>query len=201
MDSAVKIAEIEASEFGIASTFFVLHSSPFYNLLEPKTVEAIKKIKGLGHEIGFHYDCSLFDKVEDKHRLFYQMIGMLEDLCGYNITSIACHNPSHTKDDYFGDTSKLNAYAPAFTKDMCYVSDSVATWRKSALDNILVSPKPKVQLCLHPLYWNREKYCGRKQILDGFMAQRIASMQQEFGEWKDVWDTYLVENEGTLEIE
>jgi len=198
LESALKIAEID-SEFGVSSAFFMLHSSPFYNLLSSETVEVVKKISGLGHEIGFHYDCSLFGLVKDKKGLLIKMIDVFEMLCEVKVTSIACHNLSLTSEDYFSGISEyINAYPLAIKENMLYLSDSTAVWRKGALEK-LFTPSPKVQLLLHPLYWNREKYQGRKQILEDFESKKTKQLKRYFNMWEDVWDAYLTKYEGLLE--
>lgn len=155
LESALKIAQVESEELAISSTYFILHSSPHYTFLDPKSVKIVKEVNKLGHEIGFHYDCATFELVEDQKSLLLKMIEIFENLCEVKVTSISCHNPSLISTDCFlGISGYTNAYSPAFTKDMFYVSDSVATWRKGALEKILTQPvKPKVQLLLHPFLW------------------------------------------------
>lgn len=203
LESALRIAEIEDGEFGISSTYFILHSSPFYNILDKESIKIIRKINELGHEIGFHYDCSLFDLVDDKEELLIKMIEVFEKLCDVEVSSISCHNPSLTAKDYFLDVPGIaNAYAPEFIEDMLYVSDSTATWRKGALEKLFTPEQnPKVQLLLHPLYWNRKEYHNRKVILSEFRWKKFIEANNYFGMWEDVWDSYLVENEGALETE
>lgn len=61
LQEAVKMAEIE-NEIGIRSTFFVLLTSEYYNLLSGKNTNSVKKILELGHEIGLHFDITAYEK-------------------------------------------------------------------------------------------------------------------------------------------
>jgi hypothetical protein len=55
---AEKLAEIESSfqKAEIHSTYFVLLTSNFYNILEKSNLRHLKKIISYGHEIGLHFD-------------------------------------------------------------------------------------------------------------------------------------------------
>ena len=55
MHRASALAEIEAQEAVIA-TYFVNPRSTFYNVLEPAIMELVRRIAGLGHEIGLHFE-------------------------------------------------------------------------------------------------------------------------------------------------
>jgi len=201
LESALKIAQVESEELAISSTYFILYGPPHYTFLDTKSAKIVKEISKLGHEIGFHYDCTIFEFVEDKKNLLLKMIEVFENLCEVTVTSISCHNPSLYSTDYFLDMlGYINVTSPAFKNDMFYVSDSVATWRKGVLRKILKQPvKPKVQLLLHPFLWTREEYHGRKQILQELRHKRIADVERYFDQWEDMWDSYLERNASVLE--
>lgn len=55
LDKAVQLAKLEA-ELGVKSTYFVLLSSEFYNVMAKESREKIKEIQTAGHEIGLHFD-------------------------------------------------------------------------------------------------------------------------------------------------
>ncbi len=55
ISKALRFAEVE-KEMGVASTFFVLVTSDFYNIFSKKNSDMLKNILELGHEIGLHFD-------------------------------------------------------------------------------------------------------------------------------------------------
>ena len=61
--SALKLAEIEASE-GVVSTYFILPHSEYYNLLESEIRDIFRQIHKLGHRLGVHLDC-YYHGIED----------------------------------------------------------------------------------------------------------------------------------------
>lgn len=55
LEKALEIAQLEYN-MGVKSTYFVLISSPFYNLYSDANSVIIKSILGYGHKIGLHFD-------------------------------------------------------------------------------------------------------------------------------------------------
>lgn len=60
LQEAVKLAGIEKNE-GIRSTYFVMLSSEYYNLLTGRNLKSAREILRLGHEIGLHFDITAYD--------------------------------------------------------------------------------------------------------------------------------------------
>ena len=61
LEKAVELAKLEAQQ-GVRSTYFVLLSSGFYNVMSKGTREKIKEIQNMGHDIGLHFDELNYDK-------------------------------------------------------------------------------------------------------------------------------------------
>jgi len=57
---ALKMAEIENS-LGITATNFIQLHDDFYNALEKRTFEQLKKIETLGHQLALHFDAHFWD--------------------------------------------------------------------------------------------------------------------------------------------
>ena len=57
---AVEIAKIDYYNKMI-STFFIMLNTKLYDILESSNLESIKEIVSLGHEIGLHFDASLYN--------------------------------------------------------------------------------------------------------------------------------------------
>ena len=193
-EKALEIARIEAGELGVSASYFILHSSPHYTILDPAVIKIVREIHELGHTIGFHYDCALFGLAGSPNVLLRQMVEMLECLCHINISLISCHNPDVTAEDYFlDDTRFLNANIPAFKREMAYISDSLGIWRRGA-EKLLDLSEPKIQLLLHPCFWANERPFDREGFLQDMRAKKIADVERYIDWQRGSWNLYLERN-------
>ena len=88
---AFKLAEIE-NEMGIVSTYFVLLRTDNYNVFSSDSSRILNLIKSLGHEIGLHFDASLY---ADNFNFYAKKEAeMLSTVINQEVKSIALHNPS-----------------------------------------------------------------------------------------------------------
>ena len=55
LNKALRMAVFE-NQLGITSTYYVLISSDFYNAFSKNSVNIMKQIMNLGHDIGLHFD-------------------------------------------------------------------------------------------------------------------------------------------------
>ena len=192
LEKALIIAQVEAKELDIQSTYFVLHSSPHYTILDTEAIRIVREIHGLGHTIGFHYDCNLFNSAEDPALLLEQMIKVVENLCQANVTCISCHNPDVTAKDLFINTPRyLNAYSSTFTDDISYVSDSLGVWRKDILEKLWSLSMPRIQLLLHPCFWAGKEKFDRERFLRDMRTKKIADVEYYINWQRDSWNSYL----------
>jgi len=192
LEKALVIAQVEASELGIRSAYFVLHSSPHYTILEPESIRLIQEIHGLGHTIGFHYDCNLFNLADSPDLLLRQLIRAVENLCRVNVTCIACHNLGVTARDLFIDHPQyLNPYSPTFRDNMLYISESLGEWRGDTFKKLWSLSEPRIQLLLHPCFWADEKVFDREGFLQDMRAEKIAGAERYIDWQRDSWDSYL----------
>jgi hypothetical protein len=53
LDSALALARLE-HERGLRTTYFVLHSAPYYS--RPNLLDSLRELESLGHEVGWHND-------------------------------------------------------------------------------------------------------------------------------------------------
>jgi len=192
LEKALAIAQIEAKELGILSTYFVLHSSPHYTILDPESIKIVREIHGLGHTIGFHYDCNLFSLAERPELLLEQMIKTVENLCQADVPCISCHNPDVTANDLFINTPRyLNAYSPAFREDISYISDSLGVWQGDTFAKLWSLSMPKIQLLLHPCFWTDERKFNRERFLQDMRTRKIADVERYIDWQRDSWNSYL----------
>ena len=188
---AFKIAELEAS-LGIKSTYFLLFSSQYYNILDSENIEIAKKIKQLGHEVGLHYDVSVIKKggEQNPHLLFDAQIKLLSTLIENPITAIAMHNPSVLGEDLFRKENYLNVYHKKFTEEIAYFSDSCMAWRDNFVQHLDDNNFPnRFQLLIHPILWP-ETELSRYKLLDTFKVNCITQIENDIEIAKNMWKNH-----------
>ena len=164
--AALKMAEME-TDLGIKSTYFVLFSSNFYNVLEGKNVEILRQISKLGHEVGLHYDPSQYRSYNRNPKKTLKIeIQLLEHLLNRGVYSIARHGP-WDKDPFATTKEYINANHPSMRRDV-FVHDSSRAWTPlQDLFKLLNNPPRRVQLLTHPENWQEDKL-SREALLDRF---------------------------------
>lgn len=156
VDQAVSLADIEL-EIGVVSTYFVQLSSRFYNLFDQETKEKIRSISKMGHEIGLHFDPTVYNistEVELTEKLGFEK-AILENLIEANINSFSFHMPTDTimcnqKREYAG---MVNVYSPYFKENFKYCSDSNGYWRFENLESVLYDTHKRLHILTHPVWW------------------------------------------------
>lgn len=159
---ALDIGLIE-SEARIKSTFFVLLSSRYYNLISGENREAVKEIIRQGHEIGLHFDVTNYDEncsLEELCDAIKRERLLLETLFDIQVKSMSWHIP---KKELIGvnipaldEIGLLNAYDPKFYNGYKYVSDSMMRWREPIDEYLEKAAYEKMQILTHPI-WYRVK--------------------------------------------
>lgn len=188
---AYEVAKLEA-KLGIKSTYFLLFSSPFYNMLDEENIHLAKQIAALGHEIGLHYDVTVISKGSEKNpsALFEAEINLLSILIDQPIKSIAMHNPSISGEDIFRETDYINTYSEEFVKDMGYFSDSCMAWRNNFIDHLDKNSFPKkIQLLIHPILWT-EAELGRYEKLDHFFEKQMTETENMINISREIWKNH-----------
>ena len=153
------MAEIE-TELGIKATYFVLLTCPYYNLLSADYIGFPQRLIELGHEVGLHYDMRIFELPgkTDPMELLTAQCTMLSQISGSEIVSISMHNPSLSGADPFREIPDfINAYAPRFTSDISYFSDSCGAWKDEFVSCAQQGHfPPAMQLLIHPIFWGED---------------------------------------------
>lgn len=182
LEAALRMAEIE-KKLKIRSTYFVLFSHKLYNLLEKDSLNTLKRISGLGHEIGLHYDIETYESYEqDPRESLSNEIQMLERLLDKRIFTVACHNVSilNKKDPLSHIPNYQNAYDRRFYD--LYVSDSCRAWVVEDLKQLLDINYDRVQLLTHPVLW-AEYPCDRRAVYEGLFK----SVLEKNRNYKSTW--------------
>ena len=150
LTAAYNFALLE-KRLNIESTYFILTSSPAYNILAKRNSELINKISNMGHEIGLHFDASIYNNNFEKHAKNESNI--LSSVINKKIKSISVHNPS-----IHGIYPKFNGFINAYDKrifnDKQYMSDSSMSFRgKNPFEFIKSVKKNTIQVLLHPIHY------------------------------------------------
>lgn len=177
---AYEMAKLEHS-LGIKSTYFLLFSSEYYNMLDQKNITLAKKIYDLGHEVGLHYDVKVMQSNIhiDPKVVIDQHVKMLSLLTGKEVKSIAMHNPSINGEDIFKELPLNNAYSSVYLNSGAYFSDSCMAWRNEFMNYYKEDSFPdKFQLLIHPILWTERKL-DRLEKLDYFQSIKIKQLKDD----------------------
>lgn len=188
-EAALGMAELEARN-GVRATYFLLFSSPFYNLLDVEHRSFPRRLVELGHEVGLHYDVSAYEAtgVPDLSEVLLAEAALLGTMSGRQVSSIAAHNPSLHGQDPFGTSERfVNAYDHAFTVDTVYLSDSCGAWRNDAVRMLATPPyPPRIQLLVHPVFWSAT-HRHRVAALEAVGECRRSSLAGWIARTQDIW--------------
>lgn len=152
LDYACDMARAESDE-GFKSSYFILPFNDFYNPLSPSGRRQIRMLHDLGHEVGLHWDSSLYpSEAEPLERAFRRDVALLEDIVGAPVTSASQHVPIDTPMVNVEQFIENEAYSETIRRRFTYVSDSSMRWREhTPLD--LVARRIEIQFLAHPIWW------------------------------------------------
>jgi len=188
-EAALMMAELE-TDLEIKATYFVLFSSPYYNLLSEEYVLFPKKLIELGHEVGLHYDIGAMGKGVHDENLLDRLsleIDLLSRLAGSDVKSIARHESSSSGPDPFQETEFTNASDDRYTKQISYFSDSCGAWRDDFVEHLSKDDFPmQMQLLIHPLFWAPTSL-SRWETLDAFTQNRVNDLLTRVQQRKEMW--------------
>jgi hypothetical protein len=176
-------AELEAKA-GVSATYFVQTAGDFYNVLSAAGRTLLRRLTGLGHEVGQHYEAKRYLAGGDE--ALASDLRLLEDLCGQPVRSASQHVP--IDDDAIAIERYVDndAYAPRFTQPpMHYLSDSLMAWRE-ATPHDLLDRGASFQLLTHPETWIGG-YRDMGEALRGMMNEEIEAVRMRY---RDVQSHY-----------
>jgi len=173
LPAALEMAKIER-DLGIRSTYFVLFSGRFYNLLEGDNVNVLRQISQLGHEVGLHYHSSQYRSYSRSlERTLKIEVELLEHFLDKKVHSIARHS-SWERDPFATIKKYINANHPRLQRDL-YIHESCRAWTPSeGLFKLLNDPPRRVQLLTHPENWQKDKI-DRETLLE----RHIQNLEKE----------------------
>lgn len=184
LEYALPVAEIE-HQLGISSCYFLLLTSEFYNPLTSKAQLAIAKIQALGHEIGLHFDASIYGEnatIDELSTAAEKECELLSQISKKPVRYISFHRPVKALQGVGeGFAQRINTYEKRFFETMGYCSDSQGAWRFGhPLDHSAINEGKQLQLLTHPIWWTLgETITDNQKKLDYFLSERHSQMKQE----------------------
>ena len=179
LEQSLKIAIIE-NRYDIKSTFFLWLKSPFYNIFEKKYTDIIYDIIKLDHQIGLHFDESIY-KIENEKELnkfVGKEINLIKTYFNINIYAISMHKPSKwlLNNDVKLD-KYINTYEKRFFKDFKYFSDSRRQWKEGCICNkIDVRKYNKLHILIHPFWWV-DKDINFNERMSDFIRDKVNKLE------------------------
>jgi hypothetical protein len=179
MHRAARLAEIEAEEDALA-TYFVNPHCAFYNLLEPEVAARLAKIRGLGHEVGLHFDAAVYSATMTRENLdgaLRRERHLLETILNAAVQSVSWHNPDESnllefQDDEVGGL--LNVYGASLQREYVYCSDSNGYWRYTPMGEVIAQGNQRLHLLTHPEWWTPEPMSPSARIDRAIMGRARA---------------------------
>ena len=192
LDSALALARLE-HERGLRTTYFVLHSAPYYS--RPNLLDSLRELELLGHEVGWHNDLVTLALVHGVDPGPY-LRGELERLRGGEIDVVGvaahgspwCHRLGFHNDYAFADLPQPRpgfptrfdpigtladfgfAYDAYSLGEDAYFSDSrFERGRRAHPADFQLEPGKRTIVLTHPCHWDASPVAKA-----GRLAHRVA---------------------------
>jgi hypothetical protein len=167
---ALALAQIEAKQ-GVQAIYYVYLHSMFYSFWERETLDTLRFISRLGHEIGLHFETAFYQKdspsVRSLERNLAEEAEVLSRVLELDIRSFTIHNPESgdpllEQEDVAG---LVNGFGPALRERFEYCSDSNGYWRYQRLEEVLRAPVLRpLNVLTHPVWWTEEVMAPRDRV-------------------------------------
>lgn len=175
LERSVKMAQIENEE-GIGSTYFVLLKTDFYNPASKRTNDLIREIKNLGHEVGLHFDETVYADcdAEKLPEMIQKEADILADICGFPIRCFSMHRPNQvTLEKSLEVPGLVNAYGREFFHEFKYLSDSRRNWREPVEDIIYRGSYNRLHILTHAFWYSEKESSITDSVKDYIMAAKM----------------------------
>jgi hypothetical protein len=177
--AALAMAEAEAAR-GIAATYFILLRTEFYNPLSGEGLTALERIAAL-HTVGLHFDAELYGPDEGMlDAAAARECDLLAQVIERPVALVSHHRPGSKRIEYPQRLGgRVNVYAPSFTRDMGYCSDSRGGWHHGhPLEHAAIRAGRALHLLVHPFWWQAPPLPPEER-LKCFLAERGAFLDRE----------------------
>jgi hypothetical protein len=167
LDAALRMAELEA-ELGVTATYLLMTESLFYNLASPEGVEAIDRLRELGHVVGLH---AVYPNAQLDER--FEPV-------------VAWHNP---RPEYMTlpIDGVINVMGARYFAPETYRSDSNQHWRAGCPHaGLSAGAFPWLHVLIHPAIWVYEGATMGETMLSMLDAERERRLAQLPGDRIDL---------------
>lgn len=195
LKKAVEFARFE-NKIGVSSTYFILLTSNFYNILSKESKKMIDEIIKNGHEIGLHFDEVRYgEKAKETlgvEKLIKSEMDLLAEILNCPINSVSMHRPSLStlKANYQMD-GVVNSYSEEFFRKFKYVSDSRMHWRENIEKIVKENQYKALHVLTHPFWYGFEEKDQKRIILE-FIAkaqeERVLNLKENITNLDEIID-------------
>lgn len=147
----------EEARWEVRSTYHVMLDSPFYDIRTSWASRALEEIRGLGNEVGLHYDVNARGMASadpaERERDIGAACDELERIVKAPVRSVSFHLPMpELLRGPLRVAGRVSGYAEPLFR--WYLSDSRARWREGEPIASLAKPRSHVlQILVHPVWW------------------------------------------------
>ncbi|MDC0651704.1 hypothetical protein OAP55_00430 [Alphaproteobacteria bacterium] len=172
---ALEIAKLE-KELKVTSTYFFLINTNFYNIHSLENTKAVLEILKLGHEVGLHFDASLFSSNKSLNSECKKEIEVLEKVIGRKIYIVSFHRPAKNLLSYEKKIANIeHTYMSKYFKKIDYCSDSQGEWRYNTPLSIIKKKTPDdftLHLLTHPIWWTTPEQLTAAEKVDFHLKRK-----------------------------
>lgn len=194
ISKAVKLAELEHKWGGIQSTYFVLLTSNFYNVASRESIEGLKQILTLGHEIGLHFDEMSYPEMagnpEEIKNCIIREANILGEILQHPIKVVSYHRPTkNILNAQLEIPGLINSYGYKYFQEYKYLSDSRHRWREPVLDIIRTKEYKKLHILTHAFWYNKNAKTISESVQEFVNAGNIyrwESMNENMSEFESI---------------
>lgn len=160
IEQALRVARVDA-ESGCSSTFFLRVHARGYNLMSLPSLQIIREMEELGHEVQLHLEGGINEVLGlDNDEWAERQRRVFEAAVGRQLGGLSLHEPARMGGYDFAarlverwSEVTYHSYEPRFMMpNMKYLSDSSGNWREGHFA-LWVDKVPVLQVLTHPFWW------------------------------------------------
>lgn len=159
LSQAVRMAELERDE-GVSAAYFVLLRTDFYNAASKYGLKALRQIQELGHEIGLHFDETVYENQQSPEQIVQSIMkecGLLSALLETRVSTVSMHRPSpETLEADLQIPGIVNSYGRVFFQEFKYLSDSRRRWREPVMDIVSSGKYDRLHILTHAFWYHEQ---------------------------------------------
>lgn len=175
LEKALRMAKIE-EDMGISATYMIMMNSPLYSLKNKATYSLLKKLLGMNHEIGIHFNINDIERNRqfDLKKIEKRIVNTCkraENIIRRPILTVSFHRPIK---NLIGGSLLVGCKVNAYAKELMgwYLSDARGYWREGEpLPKLLAPKKTFLQLLIHPIWWG-ERHKAPEDRLEEFFEEK-----------------------------